>query len=476
MQFDIENFYPSITSELFENAIDFAKQHVDIPELHLNIIKQARSTLLFHQGEPWRKQAGDGDFDVPMGSYDGAEICELVGIYMLSQIIHIIDNTDVGLYRDDGLAVMRNIGKPEVERRKKRIIKVFNDNGLSITIQAHLQVVQYLDVEFSLREGLYRPYRKPNSDPLYINCSSNHPPLVIKQIPDSISRRLSDISSSEQIFVQAAPAYETALRDSGFDSKLSYSEPERDQQQTKRNRRRKIIWFNPPFSANVKTNVGKKFLSLLRLHFHSNHRLHAIFNTKTVKLSYCCMRNVASIISGHNKHVLSNDRTQPEARMCNCRRPVECPLSGKCLTRNVVYRGNVVNQTDNSIRPYVGLTSVSFKERLAVHNQGIKHKLYANSCELTKHVWELKDSKKEFSVGWEILEHVKGRLVGGECKLCVTEKLHIIEHPNQAGLLNSNCDMKCVHGWKHKLSSVGVDGRGRSRRRRREDCGTNSVT
>ena len=69
MQFDIEDFYPSISSELFKNAITFAKQYVDIPYMHLKIIKQARSTLLFHQGESWNKQTDNADFDVPMGLY-----------------------------------------------------------------------------------------------------------------------------------------------------------------------------------------------------------------------------------------------------------------------------------------------------------------------------------------------------------------------------------------------------------------------
>ena len=202
MQFDIDNFYPSITAELFEKAVTFAKQYIDIPDGHLKIIEQARSTLLFHRGEPWSKQSDNDDFDVPMGSYDGAEVCELVGTYLLSQINQVIDNSDVGLYRDDGLAVMRNVGKPEIERRKKKIIQIFKNNKLSITIQANLQIVQYLDVEFDLRDGQYRPYRKPNSDPLYINCSSNHPPAVIKQVPDSKARRLSnsDISLSSKVF------------------------------------------------------------------------------------------------------------------------------------------------------------------------------------------------------------------------------------------------------------------------------------
>ena len=472
MQFDIENFYPSISPDLFDKAIEFAKQYVDIPDLHLDVIKQARATLLFHHGEPWCKQTGDGDFDVPMGSYDGAEVCEIVGIYLLSQVNQVIDNADVGLYRDDGLAVMRNIGKPEVERRKKRIIKLFKDNGLNITIQAHLQVVQYLDVEFSLRDGLYRPYRKPSSNPLYINRNSNHPPSVIKQVPGSIAQRLSDISSSAEVFQQAAPVYQAALRDSGYDNTLLYSQTDRTQQQPKRNRRRKTIWYNPPYSVNVKTNVGKKFLCLLRTHFHPNHRLYPIFNTKTVKVSYCCMRSVSSIISGHNKYVLSNERRQPETRTCNCRQQNDCPLSGMCLTRNIVYVGDVVNHTDSESRPYVGLTSVAFKDRLAVHNQGIKHRAHGNSCELTKHVWVLKDSNKAFSVKWNILEHVKGRLIGGECRLCVTEKLHIIEHHNQTELLNSNSDIKCVHAWKNKLVSVSYPGRGRSRRREENNGGT----
>ena len=285
-------------------------------------------------------------------------------------------------------------------------------------------------------------------------------------MPDSIAHRLSDISSSAEVFQQALPVYQTALRDSRFNTKLSYSVTNSSQQQPKRNRKRKIIWYNPPYSASVKTNVGKTFLALIRTHFHQNHRLYPIFNTKSVKVSYCCMRNISSIISGHNKFVLSKDNSQQNTRTCNCRQRNACPLNGTCLTSNIIYSGEVINLTDNQSRPYVGLTLDTFKERLGVHNQGINHRSYSSSCELTKHVWQLRDSGKAFGVRWNILEHVKGRLIGGQCRLCVTEKLHIIEHPNYGdGLLNSNADMKCVHGWKHKLVSIRNPGRGRSRKR-----------
>ena len=79
-------------------------------------------------------------------------------------------------------------------------------------------------------------------------------------------------------------------------------QPENSQ---KKKRKRKIIWFNPPYSKNVKTNVGKIFLKLLREHFPPNHKLHKIFNTNNVKISYSCMKNISSIISAHNKNILN---------------------------------------------------------------------------------------------------------------------------------------------------------------------------
>ena len=56
-------------------------------------------------------------FDVTMGSYDGAEICELIGTYMLSLIASKFKD-EVGLYRDDGLAVCKASPK-EIEKPTK---------------------------------------------------------------------------------------------------------------------------------------------------------------------------------------------------------------------------------------------------------------------------------------------------------------------------------------------------------------------
>ena len=77
---------------------------------------------------------------------------------------------------------------------------MFKTAGLNITIQAGLRIVNFLDVQFNLNNSTYQPYRKPGNTPVYINKKSNHPPVVLKQLPKSKSKRISDISSDENIF------------------------------------------------------------------------------------------------------------------------------------------------------------------------------------------------------------------------------------------------------------------------------------
>ena len=125
--FDVENFYPSISSNLFRESIEFARQFIHISDDDLSIIMQARKTLLFEGTTPWIKKSGFEDFDVPMGCFDGAEICELVGTYIQSKLTNIMNKEDLGLYRYDGLGIFRNIARPEIERKKKAIVKVFKN-------------------------------------------------------------------------------------------------------------------------------------------------------------------------------------------------------------------------------------------------------------------------------------------------------------------------------------------------------------
>ena len=110
-------------------------------------------------------------------------------------------------------------------------------------------------------------------------------------------------------------------------------------------RKRNIIWFNPPYSKNVRTNVAHKFLALTDKHFPKSSVLHKIFNRNSVKVSYSCMPNAKSNISNHNRRVLNNKMTSINEKTCNCRAESNCPLDGKCLitsigiqSRNYTYR------------------------------------------------------------------------------------------------------------------------------------------
>lgn len=156
----------------------------------------SRNSLLLNNGTAWIKK-DNSSFDVTMGTYDGAEVCELVGLFTLSGLGNTYGKECIGLYRDDGLAVFKNISGPQAERIRKDITSHFKNNGLNITIQTNLKIVNYLDFAFNLNNGRYCPYRKPNNQPLYINAKSNHPPNIIKQLPDSISRRISDNSCND---------------------------------------------------------------------------------------------------------------------------------------------------------------------------------------------------------------------------------------------------------------------------------------
>ena len=166
---------------------------------------------------PWRKIRSD--FDGTMGSFNGAETCELVGLFLLSQLTHL--DVNVGLYRDDGLATCTKSPK-QVQAIKKEMCKIFKHNSLQITI--------------------YKPYKKPNSNLRYVHKQNNHPPSIIKNLLKSINRRLSTNSKNAQIFNKACPPYTEALKNNGYNTNLQFDKTCTDKNNEKnKTRKRKII-------------------------------------------------------------------------------------------------------------------------------------------------------------------------------------------------------------------------------------------
>ena len=149
-----------------------------------------------------------------MGSYDGCELCELVGLYIIDTVKTNHPYLNFGLYRDDGLGALTKRSKPELKRIEKKLRETFKTLGLKITCDTDMNVVNFLDVTLDMEQNTIAPYRKENDTPLYIHKDSNHPPHIAKQVPIAINKRLNNISSNKEIFDNAKHDYEKALRDS----------------------------------------------------------------------------------------------------------------------------------------------------------------------------------------------------------------------------------------------------------------------
>ena len=72
-----------------------------------------------------------------MGSFDAAEICEVVGIYLLEKLSPLLAKENFGLYRDGGLATVNSSSGPVLPRMRKDIISIFKNEGLSITTETN---------------------------------------------------------------------------------------------------------------------------------------------------------------------------------------------------------------------------------------------------------------------------------------------------------------------------------------------------
>ena len=282
-QFDICEFYPSILEELLDKALVVAKLHTTVTPDEEEMIKSCRKSVLFNNGKVWAKK--DKDFDVTMGAQDGAEIAELVGVFLLKQINSFLASVGqkchAGLYRDDILIYIENSNGPLISKIEKALNRIFKSNKLKISTEQKGHTVNFLDVTLST-DGSFKPYRKPNSSIAYVSKASNHPPSVLKNIPSLIQKRLSTISSSEAYFLGAKGEYQSVLNNNaGYSDSFRYELPH--QPQRKCNRMRKIVWFNPPYSKNVATNIEKELFNLLQVHFPRQHPFHSLFNCNTVK-------------------------------------------------------------------------------------------------------------------------------------------------------------------------------------------------
>ena len=143
------------------------KQYIPCGEINvINITHHSRKSLLFDKIFSWAKKWSNSYCDGTMGSYDRAEICELVVLYLLNRISTAIDKSTVGLY---------------------------GPAGTNETV--------FFDVTFTLAtKKKYFSFWIANNAPLYNNAFSNHPLTIIKQLPKMVSKRISDWSCNKEEF------------------------------------------------------------------------------------------------------------------------------------------------------------------------------------------------------------------------------------------------------------------------------------
>ena len=54
-----------------------------------------------------------------MGAYDGAKVCKIAGLFLLYNLADKFDKNSAGLYRDDGLALFKNINGHSADKIRK---------------------------------------------------------------------------------------------------------------------------------------------------------------------------------------------------------------------------------------------------------------------------------------------------------------------------------------------------------------------
>ena len=130
--------------------------------------------------------------------------------YKRKRILGCIETTDWRFLRIKG------------DQNQKAVQSIFRENELKIIIQWNLEILDYSDVTFNLKDSPYCRFSKTNKKINYLHKQSNYPPTIIMQFPLSVERVLSKLSLHEKIFNYSIPIRLEALKKAGYNQKLTY--------------------------------------------------------------------------------------------------------------------------------------------------------------------------------------------------------------------------------------------------------------
>ena len=211
-------------------------------------------------------------------------------------------------------------------------------------------------------------------------------------------------SSSWDILSNTKLEYEEALKKCRHTTKLTYTPPNREQNNARWKRQQKISWFNSPFILGVSNKVAKIILNFIEKYFSFPSKLRKIVSKSTIKVSYSCTRNMSRITKGCNKKIVQKAQ---ETLGCNCRVKTDFSLNSDYRKKSVTYKYTATIW--HSKKVYLGLTEEEFKKQKYYDKvKSFLNEFYVNSTTLLSYVWEMKKRKNVTpALTWEILQTAK---------------------------------------------------------------------
>ena len=484
---DIEDYYNKITFSVVQEAIEWANGIVkfdDKKEL-LDLIQMSSIGILCFRGEIWEKKLEVGQsksFNISMGAYHSAQIADLISLKLAfdckEEIIKkkLPEASAPAIYRDD-IITLSNAKKSTRNLTKitEAIQKTTKQAGFSLKPDCWSNETNFLDIKIDLEKSKTMPYRKPNHLKIYVNRQSNHSPSILKQIPVGVTERIFKLTSETADRKSEIEPYWEALREKGYSKEVKNIKEKAiesnfsiQEQKSKNSRKRRILWFNPPFSLQHK-RIERQILQAIDSSFrkgvvdNNGIECYRIFNRKNIKISPSCLPNLYRRMSGINKVKLygkdKKAKKNPKAG-CNCRDKTNCPIPDNCLAKNVVYEATVTAGRSEEmvnglvpgkwVRRYIG-SSVDFKKRFYSHTSDIRHQ--KRTTALANYITDLEENQSHYKVEWKILAQNLRIHDGKSCQLCQKEKFLIL-FDKKGDLLNKKNEI--CSNCRHTKTTLGI--------------------
>ena len=140
-----------------------------------------------------------------------------------------------------------------------------------------------------------------------------------------IERRTNKNSSNKKLFDLSKHVYNEALKRSGHNKDIKYIDRNNITSKKGKNRKRKVLWFNPLYDKAIKTNTGRNFINIINKHFGES-KIKKFITKNNVKISYSCMINIQNITNVITLRSSKPIKIKIVQKSATAEKKHECPL------------------------------------------------------------------------------------------------------------------------------------------------------